>query len=440
MENDSANEGTYLLLGKRRLSLKAVRKTFLSLALIIFGFGLGYQYQDLSNYIKPLIGGSKAGEKVERADMDFSLFWQVWDQIKTNYLEPDKIDAKKMMYGAIQGMTASLGDPYTMFLPPSENQMAKEDLNGEFDGIGIQLGYKKDTLAVQTPLPEHPAIKLGVKAGDLILNIKDEAKGIDVDTTGMAADEAVTLIRGKKGTPVTITFYREDKGRFELTIIRDTIKIASVELELGDYGKDGWVKDEKGQVAWLKVRRFGDNTLPEWDEAVAQIIAKRNQGLKGIVLDLRNNPGGYLDAAVSLASEFIPEGKVVERKGKVESKVYTVTKRGRLLGIPVNVLVNGGSASASEILAGALRDRIEAKLVGEKTFGKGTVQDAMDLPGNAGLHLTIAKWLLPSGDWIHEEGIKPDVEVVYDESLATMSGELTVDNQLEEAVKQIKTN
>jgi carboxyl-terminal processing protease len=431
MEPTMAN--TYVKLGKKRIMLKTLRTLFISSAILILGMGIGFEARGLPWIASRINSQTGVSVPLQRDNLDFSQFWQVWDFLQRMYLDPSKIVTQKMIYGAIQGMTASLGDPYTMYLPPTENQQAKEDLSGGFDGVGIQLGYKQGTIAVQTPLDEHPAIKMGVKAGDLILKIKDEAKNVNKDTSGMSLTEAVSLIRGKKGTPVTLTFYREGKGQFTLTIIRDTIVVPSVEVVYGNENAKGWEKTDSGKVAWLKVRQFGDRTQPEWDSAVSSIISKRDQ-LKGIVLDLRNNPGGYLDAAVSLASEFIPEGKIVEQKGRIESKVYEVNKRGRLLGEPLVVLINGGSASASEILAGALRDRLGIELVGEQSFGKGTVQDAIDLPGKAGLHVTIAKWLLPSGDWIHEEGLKPDVKVTLPDTNAASQSAGLVDTQLSTAV------
>jgi carboxyl-terminal processing protease len=428
----------YLKVGKKRVMLKSIRTVIFGLAVLLIGIGIGYGIDQTNSPLINLLPKAQSTQALplERQGMDFSLFWQVWDELDRAYIDPEKINTTKMINGAIQGMTAALGDPYTMFLPPQENQQAKEDLSGEFDGIGVQLGYKQNTLAVQTPLDGHPAIKQGVKAGDLILHIKDEAKKIDQDTSGLSLPEAVTLIRGKKGTPVTLSLYREGKGQWEVTIIRDTIIIPSVELEIGNWEKGGWQKSDQGTVAWLKVRRFGDQTQPQWDTAIQQILNKQNS-LKGIILDLRNNPGGYLEGAVSLASEFIPEGKVVEQQGRLESKTYTVNRRGRLIGEPLVILINGGSASASEILAGALRDRLQTKLVGERSFGKGTVQEAIDIGNKAGLHVTTAKWLLPNGDWIHEEGLKPDLEVKLPESDAASASATIIDTQLETAVKQL---
>lgn len=419
---------------KKIVPLRWLRNMVIGLILLAVGGGIGYQVRDYNLLGKVRRTAMPVG--LNRNNLDFTMFWQVWDRLEEVYVEPEKLDSQKMVYGAIEGMTAALGDPYTIFLPPQENQQAKEDLNGEFDGVGIQLGYKKDTVAVMSPLEGHPAIRAGVRAGDLILNIKDEGKGVDASTVDMTLIEAVKLIRGKKGTPVTLSLYRENKGQFEVTLIRDTIVVPSVELELGDWQGGEWQESPKGKVAWLKLTRFGDKTGEEWDEAVEKILTNNN--LSGIVLDLRNNPGGYLQGAINLASEFIADGVVVKQQSRTDTETFSVNRKGRLIGVPIVILINGGSASSSEILSGALRDRIGAKLVGEKSFGKGTVQEAIDLAGNAGLHVTIAKWLLPSGEWIHDTGLKPDIEVELPEvDSASESGTL-IDTQLQKAVEVLK--
>jgi carboxyl-terminal processing protease len=337
----------------------------------------------------------------DKSNVDFAQFWVVWKRLEDAYLDPTKLDAKKMVYGAIQGMVAALGDPYTMYLPPEEQKRTAEDLQGSFDGVGIELGFKNQTLAVVAPLKDHPAAKAGVKAGDLILHLKDEAKGINKDTTGMSLPEAVDIIRGQKGTTITMTFLREGGKPEEKVLTRDTISVPSVELN--------WVNKGNKKVAHIVLSRFGEKTVDEWSVLVTQILADK-KNVAGVVLDMRNNPGGYLQDAIDIASDFIPNGTIVTQQGRTQSQTYEVNRPGRLLDIPVVVLVNRGSASASEIVAGALRDRRNAKLVGENTFGKGTVQDAQsDLPNGAGIHITIARWLLPSGEWIHEKGLPADV-------------------------------
>lgn len=359
-----------------------------------------------------------------RKVINLDLFWKVWDKLGEAYLIKEDLMPQQMVWGAIKGMTASLGDPYTVFLPPKDNKASKEDLNGAFEGVGIQLGFKDSYLAVVAPLSGMPAEKEGIRAGDFILHLKDEGKGIDVDTRDMSLPEAVEIIRGKKGDPITLTILREgETDSFEVTIKRDTIVIPSVELK--------W--EDNDQVAWLKLSRFGGRTEEEWLEAVEQINAKR--GVLGVVLDLRNNPGGYLDGAVRYASEFLPVGQVVvqQQDAAGNKETYSVTIKGQLTKIPLVVLINEGSASSSEILAGALRDHQRAKLIGEKSFGKGTVQEALDLGAGAGLHVTTAKWLLPMGEWVNEtKGIIPTVEVADDKET------VDVDEQLLKAIEVLK--
>lgn len=365
--------------------------------------------------IKSLSAGGTGQPKA-----DLSLFWQVWSSLERDYLDEKALDPAKMVYGAVSGMTSSLDDPYTAFFPPVENTRSKEDLSGEFSGVGIQLGFIDKILAVVAPLPGNPAIKAGIRAGDLIVHIKDTEKGVDKDTMGMNLIEAVDLIRGKKGTSVTLTIARESEEKpKEFVLERDTINVPSVELS--------WVGDDK-KIAWVKVNRFGDKTLTEWEKYVGEVSARR---ARGVILDLRNNPGGYLMRAIDLGSEFIPDGVVVKQQGKTDVESFSVNRKGRLLGVPLVVLINKGSASASEILAGALKERVGAKLVGEKSFGKGTVQEVTDFPGGAGIHITIAKWLLPSGKNIHKEGIEPDVAVEY----VADEKDPKADNQLEKAVE-----
>ncbi|MFC1653285.1 S41 family peptidase [Patescibacteria group bacterium] len=421
-----------------RIKLKTIRTVSISLILLLIGGGVGYFFgtRDVQ-FLKE--EGSPAIRIVNQLELkpenvDFSMFWEVWDQLSRTYLDKDKLDSQQMVYGAIKGMTSSLGDPYTVFLPPTDNKKSKEDLNGEFGGVGIQLGYIDKTLAVIAPLEDTPAMKKGIKAGDLILHLKDEEKELDIDTDGMSLSEAVTNIRGKKGTPITLTLYRESKGTFDVEVVRGTITVPSVELKIGRWEGEEFVENADGSVAWLKVNRFGENTNTQWDDGVDDILRNRSQ-LDGVIVDFRNNPGGYVQSAIYIASEFIDEGVVVQQQGRFTTETYSVRRQGRLIDFPVVVLMNKGSASASEIVAGALRDRIDAELVGTRSFGKGTVQDAMDLRGNAGLHVTIARWLLPGGDWIHDEGIEPSVEVELEEP--ENEEDLIIDVQLQKAIETL---
>ncbi len=410
---------------KIRMTLSQARKVILIFAILIASFGTGYFLGQRKLEItfldyKPKVTLERK-VPLGKEDVSFSLFWDVWDKLEQSYLDKSKIDYQKMVYGAISGMVSSLGDPYTVFLPPQEQKQSKEDLSGAFEGVGIQLGYKDSKVAVIAPLSGTPAEKAGVKAGDLILRIKDEAKKIDRETAEMSLPEAVTIIRGPQGSKVTLTIFREDKGEFEVELIRQTIVVKSVEVSFKD------------EAAHLKLLRFGERTYEEWEEAVSSIIDHHPE-VNGVILDLRNNPGGFLDGAVFITSEFLKDGVVVKqeksRDGGVET--FSVNRKGRLLDVPLVVLINQGSASASEIVAGALQERGRAKVVGEKSFGKGTIQEAEELLGGSGLHITVAKWLLPSGKNIDKEGIKPDFEVEMDEK------DQTRDPQLEKAIELLK--
>lgn len=421
-----------------KLSLKKIRSFSISLLILVVGGGIGYFFGTRDVKIS-LEKGTKPIQVVNYLELkpenvDFSMFWEVWDQLSRTYLDSDKLDAEKMVHGAIRGMTSALDDPYTVFLPPTDNKKSKEDLNGEFGGVGIQLGYIDKTLAVIAPLQGTPAKKKGVEAGDLILHLKDDKKELDVDTDGMSLADAVTNIRGPKGTSITLSLYREGKGNFDVELVRDTIVVPSVELLIGDWQGNEFVESDNGSIAWLQAHRFGENTDDQWDEGVSEILKKQSQ-LKGVVLDLRNNPGGFVQSSIYMASEFIADGVIVQQQGRYTTETYSVRRKGRLIGFPVVVLMNKGSASASEIVSGALRDRVDAKLVGTKSFGKGTVQEAMDLRGNAGLHVTIARWLLPGGDWIHDTGIEPDIEVEL--TIPEDETEEIVDEQLRVAIEQL---
>jgi len=336
------------------------------------------------------------------------------------YYDKSKLIPSEMVYGAIRGMVSAVGDPYTVFLPPQEKKVVQEDLQGTFEGVGIQIGFKGTRLAVIAPLPGTPAEKSGVKAGDLILVIRDESRRIDQGTDGISITDAVEAIRGPAGTTVTLTLLRDGKDEpFDVDITRQSINVPSIVLEY---------KGDNNSIAYIKVLKFSAETSGEWEEAVIELV-KRND-LKGIIIDLRNNPGGYLEKAVELASDFLENKDTVvveEGAGGVKND-YKVEKIGRLRKVNLVILINEGSASASEIMAGALRDHDRAKLVGSTTFGKGTIQEPMDVDGGAGLHITIAKWLTPSGFWVNEGGLKPDVEIEDKEDTEE-------DEQLQKAVE-----
>jgi carboxyl-terminal processing protease len=394
-----------------KLTLKQIRRFVLALCLLVLVGGLGYrlgQKQALGNFGISLPVKLERKVPADKEGLDFNLFWEVWDKLEVNFLGRKDIDREKMVYGAISGMVASLGDPYTVFLPPEENKETKDDLRGDFEGVGVQIGYDKEKrLAIIAPLSGTPAEAAGLKANDLILKIVDEAQKIDRETTDITLPEAVKLIRGPKGSAVKLTIAREGIEKpFEVSLKRSTIVVKSVEVQFEE-------KDKK-RVAILKLSRFGERTYEEWADAVDQIKAEeaKNKNFAGVVLDLRNNPGGFLQGAVFIGSEFLPSGVVVQQDRGINGKeAHSVNRQGELLKEPLVVLINNGSASASEIVAGALQETKRAKVVGEKSFGKGTIQEAEDLAGGAGLHVTIARWLLPSGKSIDKEGVKPDLEV-----------------------------
>ena len=393
---------------------------------VVIGFRLGRgEFPNAQNVNASVVSQMNRLKDVKppanRSDVEFQAFWDVWSRLENQYLDPEKLDAQQMVHGAIRGMVESVGDPYTVYLPPEEQKRSEEDLGGAFDGVGIQLGYKEKTLAVIAPLKDGAASMAGIKAGDLILRIKDADKKIDRDTSGISLPEAVSIIRGKKGTKVTLTMLREGGKPEEKELVRDTIVIPSVELKM--------VEKSGKKYAHLILSKFGDRTGKEWLDAVDKIVSEKPK-VAGVVLDLRNDTGGYLTGAIDVSSEFIGNGVIVTQQGRTDRQDYTVSRKGKLTDIPVVVLVNRGSASASEIVAGALRDRRKAKIIGENTFGKGTVQDAMaDLPDGAGLHVTVARWLLPSGAWIHEKGLVPDVQILDDE--ATQDKDEALDKAVE---------
>lgn len=361
-----------------------------------------------------------------RSDLDFSLFWKVWDVIDSEYYDRSKINVSKMVYGAISGMTSALGDPYTAFLPPEENKVVEEDLSGRFQGVGIQIGFKGKNLAVIAPLPDSPAERAGLKAGDLIIGIIDLDKKIETTTTGINLNDAVKLIRGKAGTKVTLVLLRGDSTEsFKKEITREAIDVPSVTVSYL----------ENNTVAHIKLIKFGADTDSEWTKTVEAVISRQST-VDSIILDLRNNPGGYLQGSVDIAAEFVKKDSVIviEDRGGTNRTEYKTDRIGKFGNMKVVILVNGGSASASEILAGALSEIKGYKLVGDKTFGKGTIQEPLQLEKGSSLHITIAKWLTPKGNWIHEKGITPDVEIKDNEET------LEVDEQLQRAIEELRNN
>lgn len=398
---------------------------FFGIALITsgwIGFMLGEQQLkvNIRNW-QPAVIVNKNPTGTNAASADFTMFWKVWDRVSQLYVDKNALDSKKMIDGAITGMVASLGDPYTMYLPAKQNAETKADLGGAFEGVGIQLGYNKDKLlTVVAPLDGSPAFKAGVKAGDVIVHIKDTIAKVDKDSSTISLAEATNLIRGAKGTHVVLTLYRDGVDKpFDVDLVRDTIVVKSVTV------------DYKNDKAVIKLTRFGDRTQDEWNSAVSEILLHQPT-VNGIVLDLRNNPGGYLEGAVYVAGEFLTPDKIVvtQQYGDGTKTENKVDRNGRLLNIPLVVIVNKGSASAAEILSGALQDYQRAKIVGEQSFGKGSVQQPEDFPDGSGIHVTIAKWLRPSNDWIDKKGITPDVVIKEDPNNQDMTKDIQLDKAL----------
>ncbi len=406
------------------IKLRTIRNLAVILALLVLAGGVGYNLGQRDVKVRwknlPQVEITNKLPPSNR-DVDFSLFWDVWSRVESSYVDKSKLQPQTMVYGAISGMVSSLGDPYTVFLPPQENKESKEELNGSFEGIGAQLGIKENKIVVVAPVSGMPAEAAGIKAGDWIVKVDGK------ETANWTLPEAVNNIRGTKGTEVTLTILHPGQTKTtDVKVVRNTIVIKSIEWQ---------VKEASGsakEIVYLRLSRFGDTTNTEFDTAVTEITEKMqsDSNIRGLVLDLRNNPGGYLNGAVYVASEFLKDGEVVKQaNGDGTSQTFTVNRQGKLTQVPMVVLINQGSASASEIVAGALQARGRAKLIGTQSFGKGSVQEAQDLPGGAGLHVTISKWLLPDGRWINGSGLTPDDKIEQDEN------DPTRDLQLEKAIE-----
>lgn len=330
-------------------------------------------------------------------DVDFSEFWEVWGMVKERFAGEQKSDVE-MFYGAIAGMVSSLEDPYSTFFDPDSADEFIRELEGTFEGIGTEIGIKKDQLTVIAPLPDTPAERAGLRAGDKIIAIDD------TDTFGMSLEEAVKRIRGPKGTEVGLRIVRKGLDEsLEIPITRDRIVVDSVRMTIEE--------QEGKKIAIVKISHFNEQTMPKFSAFIQDILL---EDVDGFILDLRNNPGGFLETAVKVAGEWSPRSViVVEKFSDGSSQNYTSNGNARLVDMPTVVLVNGGSASASEIVSGALQDYGKARIIGEQTFGKGSVQDYVGFDDGSALKLTIAQWLTPNGRSINEEGIEPDEVVEY---------------------------
>ena len=324
-------------------------------------------------------------------EVDFGLFWKAWEIVEQKYV--GEFLPQKLVYGAIKGMVEALDDPYSSFLASEDNKRFLEDLSGGIEGIGAELAEEEGKIVVVAPLEESPAMRAGLKARDIILQVNDE------DTSAMPLEQAIDKIRGPAGTEVKLLINRSDfTVPQEFKIRREKIVIASVKWEM------------RGNIGLIKITQFGEDTSELTQKAATEIAAKNP---RAVILDLRNNPGGYLDSSIDVASLFVSEGQVIVKEQYKDGHIEELktTLKPKLADEKIIVLINEGSASAAEIVAGALRDLRGAILIGKATFGKGTVQELADLDSASFLRITVAKWLTPQGKVIDQEGIKPEIEV-----------------------------
>lgn len=339
-------------------------------------------------------------------DVNFQEFWNVWKYVQENYVNSDVTD-KQLFYGALSGLVSALEDPYSLFLRPDLYQKFEQELSGSFEGIGAEIGIRQDQLQIVAPLPGTPADRAGLLAGDFILAIDGQA------TLGLSVDEAVSKIRGEKGTQVVLTIARVKEDPKDVSITRDTIEIDSVRF-VKENGDEILQNNDEGilienKYAYIQLLYFNENTLTDWNETINALLKKNPEG---IILDLRGNPGGFLVTAIEIAGEWVNGDIVVREKMRNGEEVtHKANRTARLQNIPTVVLVDEGSASGAEILAGAIQDYKLGTLVGEKTFGKGSVQDLRSFSDGSAVKLTIAEWLTPNGRNINKEGIMPDIEV-----------------------------
>jgi len=398
---------------------KLIAKIVLACAALVLvfsaGYGLGLQHNFDSNSPSN-IENSTAGKPTS---VDFSLFWQTWHKVRELY--HGSSDPQTMVYGAISGMVASLGDPYTEFLTPTNTQALSSDLSGQFEGIGAELTINDNQITVIAPLTSSPAEKAGIKVKDIVLQIDGTS------TATMTLDQAVNKIRGTAGTSVKLQVQHSGSSQpVEISVTREKIDVPSVTYKL--------INVNNKKIVIISISQFGDSTNSLLEKYANQAISDR---ATGIILDLRNNPGGYLDSSVFAAGIFLPNDKLVvsEVDKDGQKQEYKTSGNPILKDSPLVVLVNGGSASAAEILTGAVQDNKRGEIIGEQTFGKGSVQQLVSLPGGSSLKVTIANWLTPNGSEINKVGIKPDIIVPLSESDQSASKDPQLDRAKTEVVK-----
>lgn len=365
-----------------------------------------------TNVLSPLLGGGNTNRS------DLKMFWNVWDLLSQQYVDESALNDQQQVYGAIKGMVAAVNDPYTVYMTPDETKEFDQSLSGELEGIGAELTVRDKALVVVSPLKNSPAEKAGLLPEDIVYKIDGKV------TAEMSLFDAIMHIRGEKGTKVTLTIIRKGIDEpFDLSIVRETVNVESVSME-----------DKGNNIYYLSINQFGENTAPEFEAKVNELLLKQP---KGLILDLRNNGGGLLDTAVNVLSEFIvgkkPAVGIKQRDAKKDTQLF-VDGNAHLGTVPLVVLINKGSASASEIVAGAIQDYKRGILMGEQSFGKGSVQDVHPLSDGSSLRITIAKWYTPNGQNIDHVGIKPDMEI----KMSDDDYEKKKDTQLNAAMEYLK--
>lgn len=413
-------------------SLKQIPWILAALVVIGVSFGTGFSLGLEARPEIQKITDLDNKESGKPASVNFAPFWKAWNVLNEKYVSSATTTSDRdRVWGAIEGLAASLKDPYTVFFPPENNKIFASEISGNFEGVGMEIGMKNDVITVIAPLKDTPASKAGILPGDKLLKIND------LQTFGMKVEEAIKHIRGKKGTEVVLSILREGKKEpIEVKIIRGTIAIPTIDTDFKHMilsQKDATAEGlQQSGVFTIRLYSFSQTSPELFRNALREFI---ESGANKLIIDLRGNPGGYLEAAVDMASWFLPAGKVVvsEDFGKNSPPVVYRTHRDAVFNknLKLVILVNGGSASASEILAGALQEYGIAKLVGTPTFGKGVVQELVDITPETSLKVTVARWLTPKGNSISQKGVTPDVEV----KMTPEDVEKKKDPQMEAAVK-----
>ena len=371
---------------------------------LALGWQLGYRFQQSEAKreilrLERVYSASGSGMTLHdpETQADISLLWDVWRLLLSHYIYPQDLRTDVQLYGAVSGLVDSIGDPYTLFMTPRENVDFRQALSGDLQGIGAELSMIEGRVTVVTPLKGSPAEKAGLRPDDVIMTVDGEP------VEGKTLNEVVRIIRGEKGTRVELGVLRSEERDLRIfPLVRDEIHIPSVESRLE--------KTPGGTIAVVSLNQFGEDSPFEVASAISTAVA---EGASGVVLDLRYNGGGYLEGAVEIASLFFGDVRRIVSVQHSDGLLDHHETSGRALvpDLPLAVLINEGSASASEILAGALQDEGRATIVGMKSFGKGTVQEVIDLPGGSSLRVTTARWITPDGRDLGKQGITPDIEV-----------------------------